>query len=439
MSLKRRNPKVDTQPDLFGGESPVIVPLDELSENEIKALPREAFSQKEFNELDEDLQEWIHEHDGMSAARIKDMIDAFVSRHEWAISLDEAAQQHEGTFDMLISEVEVKQVRRYYKDEFENFLEHFQAEGFSQDQIKDALEEAVHDSNNYTFSYNTDEYGGAFLRSNEFASFYMEVNDLHDLTEDMHSDEIEAALEEINRKTDLTLDLGDIEKALEKKYEAFDIQEYSAHYADADLDWDKLEEAVKETLSGEEPAGPATSEEVPVSKRIVHKFKDGSYVLDLLPSELPTEGKAMGMCIGRPEMGYIRAVRQGDTKILSLRTQAGRPKFTIEASIKQGTPLEPTPAIYRISRINQIKGKANRLPGWDLGKEGRGDLKRDEVEKIKELLNVLDIPPESVSDLRPALQMLETGITPKTNPSGRTCTTCRAPKGRRDFCTPVDQ
>jgi hypothetical protein len=116
-------------------------------------------------------------------------------------------------------------------------------------------------------------------------------------------------------------------------------------------------------------------------------------------------------------MGYVRAVREGRTKILSLRTPAGRPKFTIEAHVdKDGT----------IQGIEQVKGKANRLPGWDLGREGKGNMKVDEVEKVVELMEVLDIDPEEVEDLEPAVKALK-GLPPgpSRNPLDEHCGFCR--------------
>ena len=158
----------------------------------------------------------------------------------------------------------------------------------------------------------------------------------------------------------------------------------------------------------------------PPEERVVYRWPDGFYVQDLLPSELAAEGKAMGMCVGRADMGYGQAVRDNEIKILSLRRPSGKPLFTFEASIAKGGDDQ-----FRITEFDQIKGKANRLPGFDLGKEGyltqrevvgerkwsenkfaimaaARSIKREEVQRAIEYIKSTPAP-ITATDLMPAL------------------------------------
>jgi hypothetical protein len=146
----------------------------------------------------------------------------------------------------------------------------------------------------------------------------------------------------------------------------------------------------------------------PPEDRIIYRFDDGFYVVRLVPSEMGVEGDLMRMCVGDPSQGYMRAVLNGDIWILSLRTPAGRPKLTFEVALEDGQP----------HRIKQIKGKANRLPGWDLGKAPRAPVRRtelakqkiklDEVLKAIEVTEALELDPRDVYDLGPAIMHLRT-------------------------------
>jgi hypothetical protein len=158
---------------------------------------------------------------------------------------------------------------------------------------------------------------------------------------------------------------------------------------------DKLDEHEEEEEA--EPLWVAT----PPEERVIHRFDDGFYVQRLTPDELGAEGKAMRMCVGRDDMGYKEAVRKGEIWILSMRTPAGRPKFTFEVGLRDGKPYT----------VKQIKGKANRVPGFDLGKEegptphGRSvpKMKLEEVLKAFEVTRLLGIDPRDVYDLGPAI------------------------------------
>src|ERR1044072_8762186 len=96
------------------------------------------------------------------------------------------------------------------------------------------------------------------------------------------------------------------------------------------------DEARERVDEDDEPPFEDPADAPPAEERVVYRWEEGFYVLDLLPSEPPEEGKARGMGVGRPDMGYGRAVARGEIKILSVRRPSGKPLFTIEASMKEG-------------------------------------------------------------------------------------------------------
>ncbi len=107
----------------------------------------------------------------------------------------------------------------------------------------------------------------------------------------------------------------------------------------------------------------------------------------LAPSELRYEGMQMRHCVGDKDMGYIKAVREGDIEIWSLRSANGKPRFT----------LEVVPRLYRTLRIKQIKGKANRHFGYASARADR-IVFPEEVVFWWHLLAQLGIPPEDAAD-----------------------------------------
>lgn len=117
----------------------------------------------------------------------------------------------------------------------------------------------------------------------------------------------------------------------------------------------------------------------------------GMYVALLRPEQLRQEGADLGICVGRQDMGYRDQVIDGTLDIYSIRTESGRPKFTI--------------SVYRrLRQVSQVKGKANRLPGFAAG--GAVFSKEDEVRLVIEFLMSLGIHPadiERVFDLKAGL------------------------------------
>jgi len=137
---------------------------------------------------------------------------------------------------------------------------------------------------------------------------------------------------------------------------------------------------------------------VDVSDRKVMEIGNDSIgrydVFDLLPEHLPYEGMTQGICIGDPGMGYMRAVENGELRVLSVRTKKGRPKFTVSLNLDENGDVVD---------VDQVKGKANRLPGFT----GRDKIKESELLVLSELFENLGVDPWDVEDMVPGLRALK--------------------------------
>ena len=127
----------------------------------------------------------------------------------------------------------------------------------------------------------------------------------------------------------------------------------------------------------------------------------GMFVAALKPHQLRAESAAGGICVGNRKYHYYDALKAGRIRIYSIRTEVGKFKFTIEESVGN-------------TSIVQVKGKANRLPGFEPGKTELS--KADEVRLVTEFLLHLGYTPEEieyVSDVRPGvLALKQAGIDP---------------------------
>jgi hypothetical protein len=377
----------------------MFVPLAEVSREKLLELKRDNFSDDEWDELDDDVREQIAEGDEAHQARIANMVKQFVDRWKWSAEPDtrEAAQEAEAYFDYFIQEEDLLKAAEEGGFDVEELIANWEANGYARETVVGALTEVLRDTNVYgEFEYNNSESYRRpkymFVTQLRDGNIYFDRSDMNEILEGMHEDEILEALEQIEKETYLNIP----RKELEGKYE-FDYHFDRDGWIVCDPDWDKVQKALTDALEEVEPDAPEVAEDQ--EKRVIHRYKDGSYVLDLTAGELLAEGQALGHCVGRADMGYTKALRGKEIKIFSLRTQAGRPKFTIEADLDRSG---------KISAITQIKGKSNRLPGWDFGKTSVGSVKKDEVDKIVELFKTAPIlrhiKLESIRDLRPALE-----------------------------------
>jgi PcfJ-like protein len=408
---RRRNPEFGQHPDLFE-KTPTkrFVPLEDLSTDQIRALPRAAFSPTEWESLDEDDQEAIYEGDPESVKRINEFVYAFVQKYEWSTSPDRfdysSAEEYFEEFLRLHAGKELIRIADRAGYDATELIDETVGLGYTREQAEKALIEALQDQNNYEFQYDTSESGRAFFKDRVTESFYMDNSEVGNLVEELNSktvrgslrramfpDEIERALAEVEKRTGdmngsgIDLSVDDVIYTNKPKHvwaKYIEVHDVVSQYIDADPDWDKITESVKQELAYEDPLGPLKGEPPP-EERVLYRWPDGFYVQDLTPQELSAEGKVMGMCVGRPEMGYGKAVRDKEIKILSLRRPSGKPLFTFEAALND---------MGEIIDCSQIAGKANRNPGFDLGKDGPNEpIKKDEVERVIDFVIELGLDP----------------------------------------------
>lgn len=137
-------------------------------------------------------------------------------------------------------------------------------------------------------------------------------------------------------------------------------------------------------------------------------------LIKLVPSELRMEGTRMKHCVGDKGMGYIQAVKDGDVEIWSLRDRDNKPRFTLEvdssfyeaedlAKSEMGgkEPTHFTAPYYRARAIKQLKGAANRTPGY----ASRGDSAIKFPEEVifwKQVLTDIGVDPKAVGDFSAA-------------------------------------
>lgn len=151
----------------------------------------------------------------------------------------------------------------------------------------------------------------------------------------------------------------------------------------------------------------------------------GFYVASLRPDQLAAESAALGLCVGDPKKRYKRDLIAGRIEIFSIRTEAGESKFCIERLVPGEAWLDEENdkwiRKFVSSDIPQVKGVANRLPGFEPGAWVL--TKPDEVRLVVEFLQALGYKDETIKemvDIGPGtLAMLENGINPFIPPPKR--------------------
>lgn len=405
-------------------ETPMFVPLSDLTSEQIRELKRSQFTDEEWGELDEDDREYIVDNDEESQARVDALAEPFIKDYKWEAEVDDSS-----AFSRVEEHFEAE-IRAKATDDalwewmpdaaYQGLVRYAEQHDLEEADVDTYLNEILANTNQYTF---TTERGGHIAWSMEIeGNVFMNQDAWETPLAACTPDEVERAIEKIYQDTDheIDLDVADLHKryydhtfetgvTVYAKLETESVADDCRSAIDQrveELEYDRRQ-AEEEMADDADPEGAADPEE-----RIVYRWPDGFCVLDLLPSELPAEGKAMGMCVGRPDMGYGRAVRAGEIKILSVRRPSGKPLFTIEAELDYPARPKGSPMVLKIARLQQVKGKANRLPGFDLGKTAPGTpLKKDEVVRIYELVEGpgglgekfgLEQAVDDVQDLKPA-------------------------------------
>lgn len=484
----RRNPKLMKGPDLFGGDSAVFVPLEDLSEAELKKLTYNQFTPGEWkqlskdvqeavmensrlmvmnlsfeelledwydvpiglradyvkekvrvskiddddwDELDEDVREFILDWDPESEERIEKFADLFAEAYKNEMEpSDDYVLEMVGTdgFDNFLAENRDHMIERAEQEGHGGEIETLQDElmeefELSEESAHEVIEEAMQDEDCYEREV-SDEYSSAFFKDcSSTSSCYVDGVIIADLIEGLKDEEIQRAIDETNSRADDLLVTYDYSSRRSRSMTPSDIRNLAHRNrcfereldhtvcVDWEPDWETIGRKARELAEDHEPDGdelPPSEERkrrwaLPPEERVVYRFPDGFYVLELTPDEMPAEGArndaGLHHCIGQEEYGYPRAVRTGRGRAFSLRTPSGRRKLAFFADLNRAG---------EIVEFSEAKGKSNRLPGWDLRKAGQEDqkLKQDEVAKALEFIAKMGVDPNEVTDLRPALMRI---------------------------------
>jgi hypothetical protein len=439
-----RNPKVGQHPDMFlpreyghhpdillPRESDVVVDVENMSrEDVLRAAHAGSLTQDDLDvieELDPDLREEV---DDVSTAgreeRIKPVM-SFFKEYMWKDRLEEIEEggdQYEHAWDSFQRNGMGGSMRPKTREVARTILAGTAFEGISDD----ALNEALEDSDVYSFSLQK----GDHVRSSA-----LWTSRVGEQTEELMRGEPDSLMEDIAGLW--PEDLREVRRLLENDgiYLEFNHKRYSSTPSEYKKAFQ--EDPVKSFKSGftityAEPAdwhyeaaidkekflaalsGVAGVEE---EEDVVYRYAGtndaiggsssrGHYVVALKPSQLAAEGRALGICVGRTDMGYKRRLQNGSISLYSIRTEAGKSKFCIE--VGTGQDVYATPFTVGPLKVVQVKGKGNRIPGFTLEKPETLS-KPDEVRLVTEfLVEGLGLAPENIKatrDLKPGILALQ--------------------------------
>ncbi len=439
----RRNPvTIGKHPSLFGGETPVLIDWRTMSPEEIEsAVIRGDLPADDWNEMVDasELSESTLVQEGVNPELARALVeDDFMAHLE---EVDELGRQErikpfvEAVRDQALSDIEYHTESQDGQESYiDTFQEHLPAvvrrlakemrqalkddgdyPGID-DVTLDMMEQVMSDPDIYEISISKDEYArtppgsdtiriGAIEGSLDGISttFYKDLSDA----------DVEAAVKELDDHTPFIRFYRTPRTARDFRDASFSINETD--------DWrfvfsPKLD-AVIAALDEITGASTKVSEPYDVIYRysgsnstVAGASAKGMYVAKLRPSQLKRIGAALGICVGREDMGYRRRLADGQIELYAILTEADKPKFCIER-------------LVRDNRIMQVKGKANRLPGFAAGVDvtpGTALTKPDEVRLVVEFLQSLGYSDTDIAaskDIGPGIfTMIENGVIPFVPP-----------------------
>jgi hypothetical protein len=389
------------------------VPLEDLTDAQIRELPRSAFSEDEWGELTTSQQNEILEHPE-SQKRIDKLVDLFEKKYnahsdppnDWIISStkDSFYQYLRERSDELVDDAD--------DDEVERIID--ANDSFPRNQVRRAISRALEDTGNYDVEVEVEAPSDTFHSESYYdTEFSIDGDEIEKAAKEMYEDEFDLATLKIDK--DLPgVYRGILSYSLKKQIPRKFASIWGESNVEAEVlynpDWGRIDRTVDRILDSEgvledefeddegQPTDTRTKDE-----RTVMRFPDGFYVLQLTPEEMKTEDgsysdKGLSHCIGDPAQGFLGAVRKNKGIAWSVRRPSGKPLISIFAGLnKDGS----------IRDVEQVKGKSNRLVGWDLHKVGAPNkVKEHETKMVTAFIESLDVDPFLVSDLLPALSSM---------------------------------
>jgi len=294
------------------GETPVFVEIESLADDQIRELPRWAFTDDEWGKLDKDDRKHILDNDQASLCRVQALVYLFVDAYKGAMGID--SRHYEEYFHEWLSDEEElwnmlpdRRLRELY--EYGD-----QERGIDEGAVNRLLNDFLGYAGRYDLT--TRSHYGSEMWSYEIESqFEIDGGEIADLIGPMSEDEKDRAAQEINRETDLSVDVDDFDRAASKRgnyhrgYEATDIATGKTLYAL--IDWDDVVPAIKEMIDElddeREGAAAIDIDKIEITgkvqklprpaQRVVYEWPDGTTMVDMDASDDDVVGIAEAMGI----------------------------------------------------------------------------------------------------------------------------------------------
>ena len=389
-----------------GGSLPHEEDLEEMKElqeqadndGDVEALLALGMSRGLAEAVADGLLDKLYEADeGGREARIEAFVKHFREQAESDIQYETEGDGKESYFDAFQNDLSGRELS-YIVDKVKELLE--EDEYPRLDSVTDEmLSTILEDPDNYDFEINKDEYrrSNRAVWSGNLGTLHQERDgteydkDLEDLLQPLSEEDLVAAQKELGNDSPY-VSFGSswrsekINKGYFKGSYSYTIGETESWRWEALADMTKITQALDEELG--ETEGPVADVEDVIYRyagsndTVAGASSKGIYVVRLKPSQLGAEGAALGICVGRKDMPYCRRLKAGEIDLYSIRTESGKQKFTIEIDKVSNT-------------IAQVKGKANRVPGFASG-DTTNFAKPDEVRLATEFLLHLGFTPARI-------------------------------------------
>jgi hypothetical protein len=405
----------------YGEMDKIKVPLELLSREQILDMPKTSFTKKEWDSLSaadrriievspitskmqfHNLVETItgaysESEDDSEKFDTDEMLEDFIKHNASFVAAPPTGNRYQGVRSLANQTDEGRVALNYLYD-------YASSRNIDAGEVTEKTAYALEDSDNWSVEIEEDDYTEGFgivpipreIRLSRFDIQYLL---------DVPQDELDAAFEKANRDYPVNEGFEDTltAEAISRMSTADDagvsFEVEPSHVAIFTPDWETIIEKVREELdeitSEDENQFYSDDEPEPEEDRILYTWKDGSYVVRMIPEDLVPTGEQLSQCLRDPEYGYGYKIKNNTHALYSIKTKAGRPRITIEVELdSDGNPIS----------VEQIYGKGNRFVGWGKGTPGEGKVKYMEVQQVGKVLELLGFDDFNDADIRKYLGM----------------------------------
>ena len=365
----------------------LLVPLACMTEGQILKTPKGNFSDKEWGELPNDITDKIDDSSHTSQGIVDDLEEELQEMYE---DMDSASQGYDWVGEEIFhwigegaAELAGYNTGQFYGREIDS------------SDVSNVLERVLSDSDYWTaevedWNYEEDDHVKPIERQLIVSRYFVEY------AREASAAQIREAIVNVNKRwpqnegieDHLTEGVLSGMSSTKENVWSHELEPSHAVYWSVE---DSADEAIYEGLeqyAHDESQYESDGEPEPEEDRILYRFKDGAYVVRMIPEDLKECGEELGQCIKDAEHGYGDKLKNRDIDLYSLRTASGRPKLTIEIRLdRSGNP----------KAIGDILGKGNRSAGW-----GSKKVKWMEIQKVGKILELLGFDPAKERSLSKA-------------------------------------